>query len=115
MPAGDGAVRAFARPRCRGGNSGAVRRGAAPPPPARSAVSATITDLTPGTARVAASARARTDSHSFTAPASTLMEKNTLPSVTTTSDSVPVSVSAALRARDFGQGGQNIVFEACHG
>src|SRR5258708_28957424 len=92
MPAGDGAPpsrgRAVACGIC------GRRCGAVPPTPlARSAVSATSTDLTPGTARLAASARPRTVSHSFTAPASTLMEKNTLPSVTTTSDSVPVSVS----------------------
>ena len=47
----------------------------------------------PGSARIAASARSRTGSHCFTAPASTVMEKNTLPSVTTMSDRVPVSVS----------------------
>src|ERR1700677_5163562 len=80
MPAGDGGAwppgpgpgRAPAGGRC------GIRGGGALAPPARSAVSATMTDLTPGTARTAASAAARTVSHDFTAAASTLIEKNTL-------------------------------------
>ncbi len=75
---------------------GAVRGGgAAPAPPARSAVSATMTDFTPGTARIAASARSRTLSQSFTAPASTVIEKKTLPSLATISESFPVAGSGA--------------------
>src|SRR5215211_6168270 len=76
---------------------GPARRGASPPagarPGARSAVSATITDWTPGRARTAASAALRTGSQRGTAAESTLIEKNTLPSVTTMSDSAPLSVS----------------------
>src|SRR5262249_16369328 len=59
-------------------------------PAARSAVSATMTEATPGSALTAASARLRTGSHAFTAAASTVMEKKTLPSDTTMSDSAPV-------------------------
>src|ERR1700686_2109116 len=59
----------------------------------RSAVSATSADSTPGTARAAASARSRTDSQACTAAASTVIEKNTLPSLTITSDSFPLDVS----------------------
>jgi len=65
------------------------------PPAARSAVCATSTDCTPGTARTASSAALRTGSQTFTADASTVREKNTLPSLTTTSDSTRASVSAA--------------------
>ncbi len=49
-----------------------------------------MTDCTPGTARTAFSARSRTLSHCFTAAASTVMEKNTLPSVATMSESLPL-------------------------
>src|SRR5882757_9594254 len=63
-----------------GGGGGAV-------PPLRSAVSATITVVTPGIARTAASASARTDSQARASAASTLIEKNTLPSVTVIADS----------------------------
>ena len=56
----------------------------------RSAVSATITEATPGRARTAASARLRTGSQAFTTAASTVMEKNTWPSETTISDRAPV-------------------------
>src|SRR5215208_3511401 len=82
-------------PPCRAG------RGPAPPPGdgradaapgLRSAVSATSADCTPGTARTVSSARLRTDSQRGTSLASTLIEKNTLPSVTTTSDSESVAV-----------------------
>src|SRR5580698_8511227 len=67
------------------------RCGAPPAPDDRSAVSATITDLTPGTARIAASARSRTASQALTAPASTVIDKNTLPSLATTSESFPLA------------------------
>ena len=63
-------------------------------PPARSAVNATSADCTPGTARTASSAALRTGSQSFTAAASTVIEKNTLPSATTMSDRTFASVSA---------------------
>src|SRR5437879_10507193 len=53
-----------------------------------------MADVTPGTARTAASAALRTGSHFCTTVASTVIEKNTLPSLTTTSESLPVSVSA---------------------
>ena len=74
------------------------RRGGAAPP-VRSAVSATIADGTPGIAFTASSARLRTGSQACTAPASTVIEKNTLPSLTTISDSVPVSGSAVPSGR----------------
>ena len=61
-------------------------------PPARSPVSATMADFTPGTARTAASAALRTGSQCGTTAASTVIEKNTLPSLTTTSESLPVPV-----------------------
>src|SRR5262249_20816485 len=68
--------------------------GALPAPGARSAVSATMADWTPGTARTAVSAALRTGSQRWTAAASTLMEKNTLPSVVTTSERTPAWVSS---------------------
>jgi hypothetical protein len=52
-----------------------------------------MTDCTPGIARTAVSARSRTLSHCFTWAASTVMEKNTLPSLATISESFPVAVS----------------------
>src|ERR1700691_944502 len=80
----------------RGGGDGCGGRGAAAPPPAaRSAVSATITERTPGTARTAFSAFARTLSHALTFAASTVMEQNILPSVTRMSESLPLCVSGA--------------------
>src|ERR1044072_5017661 len=51
-----------------------------------------MADFTPGTARTAASAALRTGSHCGTTPASTVIEKNTLPSLATTSESLPVPV-----------------------
>ncbi len=58
-----------------------------------------------------ASARSRTVSHCLTAPASTVMEKNTLPSVTTISESLPVAGErSAVGARDFAKRSQNVVF-----
>src|SRR5262245_60064776 len=62
-------------------------------PVERSPVSATIAETTPGTARTAASAALRTGSQAGTSAASTVIEKNTLPSVTITSDSLPVAGS----------------------
>jgi hypothetical protein len=59
-------------------------------PPAAAAI---MTDCTPGTARTALSALSRTCSQVFTWAASTVMEKNTLPSVATISESFPVAVS----------------------
>src|ERR1700730_10761953 len=59
-------------------------------PAERSAVSATMTEATPGSALTTASARLRTGSQAFTTAASTVMEKNTLPSETTMSDRAPV-------------------------
>ena len=62
-------------------------------PAARSAVSATIAEVTPGTPRTASSAALRTPSQRWTSAASTLIEKNTFPSLTTMSESVPVAGS----------------------
>ncbi len=67
------------------------------PPGLRSAVSAIIDEVTPGTARTAASAFARTSSQAFASAASTLIEKNTLPSLTTMSDRTPASGNGAPR------------------
>ncbi len=63
------------------------------PPPERSPVSATRTDCTPGSVRTACSAAARTLSQALAAPASTVIENNTLPSLVTMSDSLPAAVS----------------------
>ena len=71
-----------------GAPPGAGRGDAAPA--LRSAVNATRADCTPGSARTACSARSRTGSQAFTAPASTVMEKKTFPSLATTSESVPL-------------------------
>src|SRR5215208_2789190 len=82
-------------PPCRAGRGSAPPAGdgrAAAAPGLRSAVSATSADCTPGTARTASSARLRTDSQRCTSAASTLIEKNTLLSVTTMSDSALVAV-----------------------
>ncbi len=62
-------------------------------PPARSAVSATIAEITPGIALTASSTCLRIGSQALTSAASTLSEKNTFPSVTTISDRTPLSVS----------------------
>src|SRR3954453_23229379 len=66
-------------------------------PGLRSAVSAIIAAVTPGMARTAASACARTLSQARASAASTLIEKNTLPSVTAISDSTLACVSATPR------------------
>src|ERR1700759_4973135 len=71
-----------------GGGGGGVLPGL------RSAVSAIIAVVTPGMARTAASACARTSSQARASWASTLMEKNTLPSLTVIADSTPASVKA---------------------
>jgi len=98
IPAGEGAAGPPGEPPGRGRDVGpaVVGTGEGPPracpaPAARSAVSATITDCTPGSAPTAFCARSRTASHSCTAPASTVIEKNTLPSATTMSESLPVA------------------------
>ncbi|MGY4360690.1 hypothetical protein ACVW0J_007183 [Bradyrhizobium sp. i1.7.7] len=73
-----------------GGGGGAA-------PGLRSAVSATITVVTPGMARTAASASARTDSQARASAASTLIEKNTLPSAALIALSTLALVSATPR------------------
>src|ERR1700674_3689572 len=71
--------------------------GAAAAPGLRLAVSAIMATLTPGMARTAASAAARTVSQARASVASTLIEKNTLPSLTVTGDSTPALVKATPR------------------
>ena len=66
-------------------------------PAFRSAVSAIMATVTPGMARTAASAWARTLSHARASAASTLIEKNTLPSVTDIADSTLALVKATSR------------------
>src|SRR5437870_8098216 len=66
-------------------------------PGLRSAVSAIIAAVTPGIARTAASACARTLSQARASAASTLMEKNTLPSVTEIADSTLALVNGTPR------------------
>jgi len=63
-------------------------------PGLRSAVSAIIAVVTPGMARTMPSACARTLSQARASWASTLMEKNTLPSLTVIADNTFASVSA---------------------
>ncbi|MHC2437240.1 hypothetical protein ACVMB0_004615 [Bradyrhizobium sp. USDA 4451] len=74
---------------CRGGDAAA--------PALRSAVSAIIAALTPGMARTAFSACARTLSQARASAASTLIEKNTLPSVTVIADSALALVKGTPR------------------
>ena len=94
--AGPGAAPAGTAPERDGAAAGRCERATSPPPPeARSAVSAIIAERTPGSSRTALSAFARTLSHALTFAASTVMEQNTLPSVTRTSESFPLSVSGA--------------------
>src|SRR6266481_2704032 len=71
--------------------------GGAAAPALRSAVSAIKATVTPGMARTAASACARTLSHARASAASTLIEKNTLPSVTVIADSTLALVRATPR------------------
>src|SRR6185436_20250795 len=66
-------------------------------PGLRSAVSAIIAAVTPGIARTAVSACARTLSQARASAASTLMEKNTLPSVTEIADSTLALVKGTPR------------------
>src|SRR5579863_272931 len=66
-------------------------------PGLRSAVSATMATLTPGMARTAVSAAARTLSQVRASVASTLIEKNTLPSLTAIGDNTPALVRATPR------------------
>src|SRR4051794_23628256 len=82
-----------------GGTPGAWRcgGGAAAAAGLRSAVSATIAVVTPGIARTAASAWVRTFSQARASPASTLIEKNTLPSLTVIADKALASVRAMPR------------------
>src|SRR6202012_3755638 len=74
---------------------GAGGGGAAPA--LRSAVSATIAVVTPGMARTAGSACARMLSQARASAASTLIEKNTLPSLTEIADSTFALVKATPR------------------
>jgi len=82
-----------------GGTPGAWRCGCggAAEPGLRSAVNAIMATVTPGTARTAASAWARTLSHARASAASTLIEKNTLPSLTVIADKTSASVKATPR------------------
>src|SRR5207248_7037694 len=82
-----------------GGTPGAWRCdcGGAAEPGLRSAVSAIIATVTPGIARTAASAWARTLSHARASAASTLIEKNTLPSLAVIADNTLASVRATPR------------------
>src|SRR5689334_17449479 len=66
-------------------------------PGLRSAVSATMTVVTPGMVRTAASASARMDSQALASAASTLIEKNTLPSDALIALSTLALVSATPR------------------
>src|SRR4051794_5808805 len=66
-------------------------------PGLRSAVSAIIAAVTPGIVRTVASACARTLSQARASAASTLMEKNTLPSVTEIADSTSALVKGTPR------------------
>src|SRR6266850_237400 len=75
--------------RCGGGVAGE--------PGLRSAVSAIIATETPGIARTAASAWARTLSQARASVASTLIEKKTLPSLTDIADKTLASVKATPR------------------
>src|SRR5476651_1248797 len=73
--------------RCGGGAAAALR----------SAVSAIMAAVTPGMARTAASAWVRTLSQARASVASTLIEKNTLPSLTDIADNTSASVKATPR------------------
>src|ERR1700726_2797564 len=77
--------------RCGGGGGGSAA------PALRSAVSAIMATVTPGMARTAASASARTLSHARASAASTLIEKNTLPSLTDIADSTLALLKATPR------------------
>src|ERR1700722_637263 len=77
--------------RCGGGCGAAVE------PALRSAVSAIMATVTPGMARTAASASARVLSQARASAASTLIEKNTLPSLTVMADNTPALRKATPR------------------
>src|SRR6266702_6311514 len=79
------------------GGAAAPGDGEVAAPGLRSAVSAIMATLTPGTARTAVSACARTLSHARASAASTLIEKNTLPPVTEIADSTLALVKATPR------------------
>src|SRR6478736_10284937 len=79
------------------GEDAALGDGEDAAPTLRSAVSAIMATLTPGTARTAASACERTPSQARASAASTLIEKNTLPSVTEIADSTLALVKATPR------------------
>src|SRR4029079_1003165 len=79
------------------GGAAALGGGEVAAPALRSAVSAIMATLTPGMARTAVSACARTLSQARASAASTLIEKNTLPSVTEIADSTLALVSATPR------------------
>ena len=84
-------------------------------PGLRSAVSAIIAAATPGIARTAASACARTSSHARASAASTLIEKNTLPSVTEIADSTLALVRATPRGdATFGEAIKNLLLRYTH-
>src|SRR5882757_11047332 len=82
---------------CRCGACAAALGAGAAAPGLRSAVSAIIAVDTPGMARTAASACARTLSQARASVASTLMEKNTLPSLTAISDNTLALVNGTPR------------------
>src|SRR6478735_5539908 len=79
------------------GGAAALGGGEVAAPALRSAVSAIMATLTPGMARTAVSACARTLSQARASAASTLIEKNTLPSLTVTGDSTLELVKATPR------------------
>src|SRR5437879_10540432 len=76
--------------RCGGGTAAAE-------PGLRSAVSAIMATVTPGIARTAASASARTLSQARASAASTLIEQNTLPSLTDIGDKTLAPVTGTPR------------------
>ncbi len=89
-----GRQRAFAAAACRragaGPCPGAPRAGRGSPPGGRaSAVSTAVTDSTPGSASTAASAALRSGSRRGPRSGSTSIAKPTLPSRTTTPDTIP--------------------------
>ena len=78
-------------------------------------MSAIIAEVTPGIDFTASSTCFRTGSQALTAPASTLIEKNTLPSLITMSDTAPLSVSlAAIGGCDRRKAFENLIFGGRH-
>ena len=93
-----------------GGTPWIAGRGGGAEPGLRSAVNAIIAAATPGMARTAASACARTLSQARASAASTLIEKKTLPSVTVTGDKhVGIGQGDAARRRHPGQCIENLL------